>query len=80
MHGHDDQEPPRTAPHDRSRPGAADARVPGRPGAELVDAGVLQEIALLADVIADVAGVGGHLSPEQVDVVLGVPPRLPEHA
>ncbi|WP_076261830.1 hypothetical protein [Intrasporangium flavum] len=58
-------------------PDDPDAVAAGRPGAELVDAGVLHEITLLADVIADVAGVGHHLSPEQVDAVLGVPPGAP---
>lgn len=46
-----------------------------RPGSELVDDGLLEEIALLADVIASLGGVVDHLSPEQVDAVLGLPRR-----
>lgn len=52
-------------------PGAGSASA-DRPGAELVDAALLQEIALLADVIASLGGVSGHLTLDQVDVVLGV--------
>ena len=72
-------EPEKTTPAGTSRPeptGSGGA-VPSRPGAELVDSDLLQEISLLADVIASVSGVGSHLSHEQVDAVLGVPPIRP---
>jgi hypothetical protein len=70
-----------SAPERAISVGAEPTRLPGpdealggRPGAELVDAILLQEIVLLADVIASVSGVRNHLSPVQVDAVLGVPP------
>jgi hypothetical protein len=49
------------------------ATIEERPGAELLDSALLQEIALLADVIASLAGIDNHLTREQVDAMLGVP-------
>lgn len=44
-----------------------------RPTSEMVDAALLEEIELLADVIAATAAYPGHLTPEQVDTLLDVP-------
>ncbi|WP_323101247.1 hypothetical protein [Intrasporangium sp. YIM S08009] len=41
-----------------------------------MDTTLLQEIALLADVMASLSGIGSHLTLEQVDAVLGVPQNL----
>ena len=43
------------------------------PAGELVDPALMQDIDLLADVIASISGFGCHLTPEEVDTVLGVP-------
>jgi len=41
-------------------------------GGELVDAALLTEIGLLADVITAISGHSGHLTPDEVDSLLGV--------
>ena len=75
MHTLKDGNLERTAPlgMSRSGSGAPALDTPARPGRELVDERLLEEIALLADVIAALSGVGSHLSLEQVDAVLGLP-------
>jgi hypothetical protein len=70
----DDGRRGRIAPGEPGRsesPGTGSASA-DRPGAELVDAALLQEISLLADVITSLGGVKGHLTLDQVDAVLGV--------
>lgn len=62
-----------TEPTAGSGPGSHPEGHTHRPTSELVDAALLGEIELLADVIAATSAYPSHLTPEQFDAVLDVP-------